>query len=281
MAYKASAIEIMIASPSDVIKERQVVRELIAEWNAVNSRRTNVCLMPSGWETHTAPELAGRPQHLINERILDHADLLVGIFWTRIGSPTGKSISGSVEEIERHLSVGKPVLLYFSTAPIVPENLDNDQFAELQKFKNWARGQGLVEQYESVEHFRDRFRNHLQMTLNENRHIQSLIAMPDPDSAGGSNYGSAEMSDEAQALLVSAASDSQGLILTHRSYDGRSVKAGKQDFTDGRDRRETERWIAAIEELYDAELLRDINGKMEIFELNNRGYVLAEKLKGF
>jgi hypothetical protein len=39
MAYDAKAIEIMIASPSDVVNERQAVREIIAEWNAVHSRR--------------------------------------------------------------------------------------------------------------------------------------------------------------------------------------------------------------------------------------------------
>ena len=36
MAYDAKAIEVMIASPSDVVNERQAVREIIAEWNAAS-----------------------------------------------------------------------------------------------------------------------------------------------------------------------------------------------------------------------------------------------------
>ncbi len=46
-------------------------------------------LLPLRWETHTAPEYGTRPQEVINRAIVDECDLLVGIFWTRIGSHTG------------------------------------------------------------------------------------------------------------------------------------------------------------------------------------------------
>ena len=47
----------MIASPGDVAEERQVIREMIHEWNDINSARSKVMLTPIGWETHTSPEL--------------------------------------------------------------------------------------------------------------------------------------------------------------------------------------------------------------------------------
>jgi hypothetical protein len=37
VAYDAKVIEIIIASPSDVSEERRIVREVIAEWNALNA----------------------------------------------------------------------------------------------------------------------------------------------------------------------------------------------------------------------------------------------------
>ena len=66
MAYTATVIPVMIASPGDVAEERQVIREMIHEWNDINSARSKVMLTPIGWETHTSPELGVRPQKLIN-----------------------------------------------------------------------------------------------------------------------------------------------------------------------------------------------------------------------
>ena len=64
-----------------------------------------------------APEMGDEPQTIINKRILEDADFLVGIFWTRLGTPTASYASGAVEEIEEHLAAGKPAMLYFSAAP--------------------------------------------------------------------------------------------------------------------------------------------------------------------
>ena len=123
MAYDAKVVEIMIACPSDVAAERDIVRDVIAAWNAIHARDRTVVLLPVSWDTHSSPELAGRPQQMINERLLANVDILIGIFWTRVGTPTGKAISGSVEEIEGHHKKGKPVMLYFSSAPVVPDSL--------------------------------------------------------------------------------------------------------------------------------------------------------------
>ena len=102
----------------DVAEERQVIREMIHEWNDINSARSKVMLTPIGWETHTSPELGVRPQELINQRLLVDCDLLIGVFWTRLGSPTGNEASGTVEEIHRHLNAGKPAMIYFSSKPV-------------------------------------------------------------------------------------------------------------------------------------------------------------------
>ena len=283
MAYDAQAIEVMVASPSDVAEERQIVRDVIVDWNAVNSKREAVCLMPVGWETHASPELSGRPQQIINERILESADLLVGIFWTRVGSPTGTSISGSIEEIERHLAAGKPVMLYFSTIPIVPSNLDREQFDALEKFKAWAMTQGLIETFDSTADFANKFRNQLQIALNSNPHLSRLSHGTKEDLVSIFNDrirpADASLSPDAQELLLAAASDDNGMIAIRRFHGGAVISAGGRNFAKGADRRETARWVAAAEDLYALGLSRDINGKREIFELNHSGYSAADALK--
>jgi hypothetical protein len=88
-------LKVMIASPGDVAKARQLARDVIHEWNAVNSDDRKKVLMPIGWDTHSSPEMGDRPQAIINKQVLAGADLLIAIFWTRLGSPTGKAASGT------------------------------------------------------------------------------------------------------------------------------------------------------------------------------------------
>jgi hypothetical protein len=98
-----------------------------------SSRR--IVLLPVGWETHSAPILGDRPQEIINSQILRDSDLLIAVFWTRIGTPTGKAVSGTVEEIDKHIHDGKPALIYFSSTPVRPESVDEEQYKMLKEFK--------------------------------------------------------------------------------------------------------------------------------------------------
>ncbi|MBH5370953.1 hypothetical protein [Bradyrhizobium glycinis] len=73
---------------------------------------------------------------MINDRVLKDWDLLVGIFWTRLSTPTGTSASGSVEEIEKHIAAGKPATAYISNTPVALNSIDLAQY-EAKKFRKW------------------------------------------------------------------------------------------------------------------------------------------------
>lgn len=135
MAYTATVIPVMIASPGDVFEEREIVRAAIHDWNDVNAATSKVMLAPVGWDTHASPELGSRPQELINSRLLKNCDLLIGVFWTRLGTPSGEADSGTVEEIEKHVAAGKPAMIYFSSRPVAPESIDQVQYAKLSEFR--------------------------------------------------------------------------------------------------------------------------------------------------
>ena len=113
--------------------------------DAINSFSSKFVLMPIKWETHASPLLGDRPQSTINEQIVKECDLLVGVFWTRIGTHTGISVSGTAEEIEQFVALGKPVMLYFSQTPIDPDKIDIEQFTTLKNFKETMRLKGLTE----------------------------------------------------------------------------------------------------------------------------------------
>ena len=166
MSFDAKVFRVLIASPGDVGEERNVIPEVINEWNAVSAAQAKSILMPVKWESHSAPLLGNRPQAIINEQIVNDCDLLVGVFWTRIGTHTGVSISGTAEEIEQFVALNKPVMLYFSQSPVDPEKIEIDQFTVLRSFKEKMRLKGLTESYSGIPDFRQKFSRQLSINLN-------------------------------------------------------------------------------------------------------------------
>jgi hypothetical protein len=136
MPQKAIIYRILVASPSDCVHERRLVPDVIHAWNAAHSLASGAILEPVLWETHAVPESGDRPQGLINKQLVDNCDILIGTFWTRLGTSTGKAESGTAEEIEEFRRDGKRVLLYFSSAPVAPESLDAGQYAALAAYRD-------------------------------------------------------------------------------------------------------------------------------------------------
>ncbi|WP_153066084.1 hypothetical protein [Xanthomonas dyei] len=138
----------LVASPSDVAEDRAAVASAIHDWNSHNSKTRGIVLLPVMWETHAAPSLDARPQAVINEQLVRECDMLVGIFWTRLGSPTGEAESGTIEEINWFVKEKKPVMIYFSTRNL-PSDCDIDQVKRLREFKKQIQQKGLVFDYET------------------------------------------------------------------------------------------------------------------------------------
>ncbi len=117
------------------------------------------------------------------KRVLRDCDLLVGVFWTRIGTPTGDYPSGTVEEIEEHLKSDKPAMLYFSAVPVVPQSLDLKQYELLSKFKESCKSRGILETYATLTEFRSKSTTNCRSSLTKNR----LLRMGNRRSRSGSS----------------------------------------------------------------------------------------------
>lgn len=144
--FYARVIQVLITSPSDVPKSIiENVIESINDWNKINSESRRIMLKPVRWETDVYASLNNKePQHIINTQIVSASDILIGVFWTRIGTPTENYESGSVEEIEKHIGRQKPAMLYFLRKKVPLDLLNNDesklQFEKLEAFKRkWSR----------------------------------------------------------------------------------------------------------------------------------------------
>ena len=165
MAYSATVFNVLIASPSDVNEEREAIAQTVHDWNALNASETGKVLLPVRWESHSAPAMGDRPQGIINNQVVRDCDILIGAFWTRLGSPTGVEESGTVEEIKLFLKQGKPVMLYYSKKPVDMDTADLDQVKSLKAFKASIRDKGIQEQYNNLDELRQKLMRQLTIVM--------------------------------------------------------------------------------------------------------------------
>src|ERR1700677_4512343 len=116
MPYEATILRVLIASPSDLAEEREAATQAIHEWNALHAADDSLVLLPVKWETHATPRAGIRPQQAINEQLVQSADIVVGLFWTKFGTNTGVPESGTAEETAQIVAASKPALSFFPGA---------------------------------------------------------------------------------------------------------------------------------------------------------------------
>ncbi|HQT00819.1 MAG: DUF4062 domain-containing protein [Hydrogenophilales bacterium 16-64-46] len=277
MSYVAKTFNVMIASPGDVASERSIVRDVVYEWNAVHSNARKIVLLLIGWESHSSPEMGASPQAVINNQVLEKCDLLVGVFWTRLGTETDEYASGTVEEIERHVEAGKPAMLYFSSQPVALNTVDLKQVENLKSFKDSCRGKGLYESYDSHADFRTKFYRHLQLKVNEHPLFCGGPA-EEGESVAESKTNLPSLTSEARVLLKEASLDPHGTVLYVRYIGGTDIQTNGKNVIPSKDRRDVAKWEQALQELVDLNLVVARGHKCELFEVSNLGYQVADMI---
>lgn len=194
MPFKAKVFRIFLSGPSDVVDVRNAAVQVINEWNYAYAIEQGVFLEPVQWETHVAPEFGNHPQTIINTRLVEKCDLLVGVFWTRFGSRTEHFGSGTEEEIEYFLKRDRPVMLYFSDQEISPSQIDGKQSKRVNAFKKKKASQGIYWAFKTLADFKTTFKGHLI------RHVQRLkesVTVSDADGLASMEIAwSCSVSDE-------------------------------------------------------------------------------------
>ncbi|PSL32599.1 DUF4062 domain-containing protein [Dyadobacter jiangsuensis] len=273
MPYTAQVFNVMLASPSDVAEERKVAREVILEWNNVHSQSRKIVLMPIGWEYNAVPEMGDRPQEIINKQLLTNADILIGIFWTRIGTSTGKAVSGTVEEIENHINSNRPTLLYFSNKPVNPDTIDAQQHAGVKSLKQEFQPRGLSESFNSLDDFKSKLQRQLATKLNESEYIEIVtnvqLPIPNPTPL---------MSDSAKLLLKECALDEDGEIYMVNYIGGFELQTNNKKINTDNSARTLANFQSAIKELQSLGLIHSIGTQGTGFRITAEGYNLADKI---
>lgn len=118
------------------------MHDALLRWNDAHSARRGVMLHATGWR-NAVPLLGGRAQEIINHQVLDLADIVIALFWQRLGTPTGNYASGTVEEITRAEKSRLPVHVFFSEASL-PYHSDSIEVQRVKDFRKELEPSGLL-----------------------------------------------------------------------------------------------------------------------------------------
>lgn len=172
MTKQANRLKVFVASPSDIKDERVILEEVIDDINKIFTPRFGWEFELVRWEMDTYPSIGDDAQSVINNQIGDDYDVLVGILWTRIGTTTKRSVSGTVEEIMRAYQKAKEtpdriqLMIYFRNSPVLPDDIDGNQISQVHEFKKRISDLGVYWwSYNSIRDFERHIRLHLQNIL--------------------------------------------------------------------------------------------------------------------
>jgi tetratricopeptide (TPR) repeat protein len=162
-------VRVVAVSPGDVMVERQRLGKVVDELNRHLAPAHGCLLSLWRWETDAHPGLhLEGPQGLIDVAMrIEDADVVVGIFWKRFGTPTLDAGSGTEHELRRAWSAwrekGRPqVMVYFCQRPYkLQSRTDVAQKQLVLSFRDGMPAQQLWWTYRSAGNFESSVREHL------------------------------------------------------------------------------------------------------------------------
>jgi hypothetical protein len=216
LGFRAEVLRVLIASPSDVNQERNEIEEAIFTWNSRFAEELEIVLLPGRWEDDIVPTYRGSdPQQIINEQLVNKCDILIGVFWIKLGTATTKHSSGTLEEVSIFIEKGKEVMLYFVDKD-VPRNADFNQVSKVDEFKKEYGNKGIYSSYDG-----QKIIDHLYKKVVDYKKKQVNVSSTDPHIAEAAipPGGSRPSLDPLKDLLESGKLTSNEILLLGYTLD--------------------------------------------------------------
>ncbi len=137
LSAQVRAHNLLLSTPSDVPKRViNAVERAVTAWNLAHGTTTGHMFLEHHWIRDAVPEAADDPQSILDRQLVDPSECLLALFYRRLGTPTPRSASGVVEEIDRMVRNGRgcrTAVYFLQTSP--PLGDDGGQWQALQQFK--------------------------------------------------------------------------------------------------------------------------------------------------
>jgi formylglycine-generating enzyme required for sulfatase activity len=179
---------VFVASPGDVRPERELVSAVIEQVNGAIGRELSIHLESWLWDMDATPN-AGEPQDLINPE-LDKAHIVIVIFWNRLGTPTLRADSGTVEEFtrafERWQQKKSPrLMVYFCERPVYLKTAqERTQSLLVSTFREGISGRVLAQSFQDTHDFERRLLRDLSEVCREIAKGEPIPALPEEPPPG-------------------------------------------------------------------------------------------------
>ncbi len=276
MPFTAKVYKIFIASPGDLEIERQIAREVIHEWNYLHSESNSIVLIPVGYETHSWPDSGSHPQAIITKQSLVDCDLLLALFWAKVGTATPNAESGTIEEYQTHIQAGKPAMVYFSNKQIPPDSIDSNQLERLRAFKQSISSKCKYEAFNTEEEFSSKLKANLVQRINSIIANEKQLNNQEFRSLEEQSYSPSE---RVQVLLKCISQQTFKRI--HKYYTSHGViycvnsSNFPEDHTDDEERAE---WDDAFNEMLNNELIVSDSTDPSSYRLTKKGNAVMKSV---
>lgn len=140
---------IFASSPSDTIKERDILSETVQKLNE-EFEQNGFRVKLIRYERDIYPSRAEFPQKVIDDQVNAEYEVFIGLMYARFGTPTPYAGSGTEHEfniaIEKHQADKSSVeiMMYFNDEPVPQHLLDPEQFAKVNGFKERVSKLGIL-----------------------------------------------------------------------------------------------------------------------------------------
>jgi DNA-binding beta-propeller fold protein YncE len=171
-------ITIVVASPNDVLGERNSVTEAAERINTNYLVDQGYILRVFRWEIDSYPGIHPQgPQGIIDDIAkIRNCDVLIGIFWKRLGTPINQSgETGTEHEIyeayHAWIESGKrrpQIMLYFNNEKVsLKDSKEREQYLKVTQFRERLPSEILGWRYENLEEFKTLIYDHLSRAIKE------------------------------------------------------------------------------------------------------------------
>jgi hypothetical protein len=159
----ARMITVFLSCPGDL---SEVKNELTAAVREVGNLLQPFGMLVSPWrhESHALPGLGVDAQEVVTKQLPEY-DVYVGLLCNRLGTPTRRAASGTVEEFNdarlRFLETGRPDILFYICAN-PRDSVDPGEQRQLQRVMEFRDNfPGLFASFDSIGGLRTLFKDHL------------------------------------------------------------------------------------------------------------------------
>lgn len=155
--------DILISCPSDIENRGFIntIKEIVYNFNTNYGFKIGVSIRILYWKDSSYPEYGDTPQDIINRQIVDNADAVIAVFGNVFGTATSRYGSGTEEEIEKMISSGKQIFLYFENKRTETNNLILEEVQRVRDFKKKYGEKGLYTEFKSKPQFKQLLLEHL------------------------------------------------------------------------------------------------------------------------